>query len=215
MSLRIDLRAALPFAAALLLSACAARAPRAPLPPLAQPPEEHQQRREAVLALQPAWSLQGRVALSNGRDGGSGRIDWRQDGDRYEVSLSAPVTRQSWRISGDGSHARLEGIDGGPLEGDDPSALLRETTRWDIPVTALASWVRGARADAARHGPARLAFGPDGRLATLEQAGWTVTYGAWEAGTPVDLPQRLEAARDGAKVRLVVDGWGEGAAQTP
>ena len=64
-------------------------------------------------------------------------------------------------------------------------------------------------------GPARLAFGPDGRLATLEQAGWTVTYGAWEAGTPVDLPQRLEAARDGAKVRLVVDGWGEGAAQTP
>lgn len=203
--------AGIAFAAALLLSACTAPAPRSALPPLAQPPGQHQQRREAVLALQAAWSMQGRVALSNGRDGGSGRIDWRQEGDHYEVSLSAPVTRQSWRISGDDAHARLEGLGDGPLEGDDPSALLHEATRWDIPVTALASWVRGARADAARHGEAHLAFGADGRLAALEQAGWTVHYSAWQAGTGVELPGRLDATRGSAKLRLVVDAWDAGA----
>jgi outer membrane lipoprotein LolB len=62
--------------AALLLSACSTRAPRAPLPPLTRTPEANQQQREAALAMQTGWSLQGRVALSNGRDGGSGRIDW-------------------------------------------------------------------------------------------------------------------------------------------
>lgn len=205
------LRAGLIGISALLLAACAAQAPRAPLPPLTRTPQANQQHREAVLAQQASWSLQGRVALSNGRDGGSGRIDWQQDGARYDVSLSAPVTRQSWRITGDESHARLEGIAGGPIEGDDPVALLRETTRWDIPVTALASWVRGVPADEARHGGADVEFGPDGRLARLEQAGWTVQYSAWQAEGAVELPQRLEASRDEAKVRLVVDVWGQAA----
>ena len=205
----MSLRAGLPGVAALLLAACAAQAPRAPLPPLTGTPEANQQQREAVLAQQANWSLQGRVALSNGREGGSGRIDWQQDGARYDVSLSAPVTRQSWRITGDGSHARLEGIAGDPLEGDDPGALLREATRWDIPVTALASWVRGVPADEARHGPGDVAFGPDGRLATLRQAGWTVQYAAWQQEGAVELPRRLEAWRDEAKVRLVVDAWGQ------
>jgi outer membrane lipoprotein LolB len=203
----MSLRAGLSGIAALLLAACATQAPRAPLPPLTRTPEANQQQRESVLAQQASWSLQGRVALSNGRDGGSGRIDWQQDGARYDVSLSAPVTRQSWRITGDGSHARLEGVAGGPLEGDDPAALLREATRWDIPVTALASWVRGVPADEARHGPGDLEFGPDGRLATLRQAGWTVQYTAWRSEGAVELPQRLEASRDEAKVRLVVDAW--------
>jgi outer membrane lipoprotein LolB len=203
----MSLRAGLSGIAALLLAACATQAPRAPLPPLTRTPEANQQQREAVLAAQASWSLQGRVALSNGRDGGSGRIEWQQDGARYDVSLSAPVTRQSWRITGDGSHARLEGVAGGPLEGDDPAALLREATRWDIPVTALASWVRGVPADEARHGSGDLEFGPDGRLATLRQAGWTVQYTVWRSEGAVELPQRLEASRDGAKVRLVVDAW--------
>jgi outer membrane lipoprotein LolB len=204
----MSLRAGLLGLGALLLAACATHAPRAPLPPLTRTPEANQQQREALLATQQSWSLQGRVALSNGRDGGSGRIDWQQDGGHYDMSLSAPVTRQSWRITGDGSHARLDGIAGGPLEGDDPVALLRETTRWDIPVTALASWVRGVPADKAQHGRAGLEFGPDGRLATLRQGGWTVHYTVWQPQAPVELPQRLEASRDDAKVRLVVDAWG-------
>ena len=36
------------------------------------------------------WTLQGRVALSNGRDGGSGRIDWQQDGDALRRRAERP-----------------------------------------------------------------------------------------------------------------------------
>lgn len=208
----MSLRAGVLAAALSMMAACATQAPRAPLPPVAEPAERHQQQREAALAGQPAWSLQGRVALSNGRDGGSGRIDWQQEGARYDVSLSAPITRQSWRLQGDDLHARLDGIAGGPREGGDPARLLREATRWDIPVTALASWARGVRADPALHGTATLTFGPDGRLATLAQAGWTVSYDGWQPGLGVELPSRLDAVRGEAKVRLVVDAWGAGVA---
>ena len=198
------------LACAALLSACMARPVRDALPPIAGSPESHQAQREAGLATMTHWSLQGRVALSNGRDGGSGRIDWSQDAARYAVSLSAPITRQSWRLSGDERSAQLEGLEGGTRVGTDPAVLLWEATRWEIPVTALSSWVRGLRA-ASGHGPAQLQFGADGRLSRIEQGGWTIDYSDWQAGAAgIELPSRLNARRAEASVRLVIDSWGGG-----
>ncbi|MEJ7746772.1 MAG: lipoprotein insertase outer membrane protein LolB [Luteimonas sp.] len=195
-----------------LLAACTAQ-PIKQSPPLDPAvAAARQAQREAELAPLVAWSLQGRVALSNGRDGGSGRIDWKQDGARYEVALSAPVTRQSWRLSGDANGAQLEGLEGGTRKGSDATSLLLEATRWEIPVTALASWARGIRADAS-HGTATIRYGSDGRLARIEQGEWVIDYSDWRAsGVPnIELPQRLNASRGDARVRLIVDRWGEGA----
>ena len=201
------LRGALAAACALLLAACVAQPVRETLPPIAGTPEAHQAQRETALAVRAQWSLQGRVALSNGRDGGSGRIDWQQDGARYDVALSAPVTRQSWRLSGDDAGAQLEGLEGGTRSGPDPVALLREATRWEIPVTALSSWARGLQADV-RHGPATVQYAADGRLARVEQAGWVIDYTGWQADARgVELPSRLNASKGEAKVRLIVDRW--------
>ena len=200
------LRISFALSCAALLSACVAGPVREALPPIPGSPEAHQARRETGLAAQAQWSLQGRIALSNGRDGGSGRIDWTQDGPRYAVSLSAPITRQSWRLSGDAHGAQLEGLEGGTRVGADPAGLLRDATRWEIPVTALSSWVRGLRA-ASDHGPARMQFGADGRLSRIEQGGWTIEYSGWQAAAGVELPNRLNARRGEATVRLVIDAW--------
>ena len=203
------LRISIAMSCAALLSACVAGPVREALPLIAGSPEAHQAQRETGLAAQAQWSLQGRIALSNGRDGGSGRIDWSQDGTRYAVSLSAPVTRQSWRLSGDEHGAQLEGLEGGTRVGADPTGLLRDATRWEIPVTALSSWVRGLRA-AAEHGPARVQFGTDGRLSRIEQGGWTIDYSGWQAATTgIELPNRLNARRGEASVRLVIDSWND------
>jgi len=149
--------------------------------------------------------------VSNGRQGGSGRIDWQQSGERYTVSLSAPVTRQSWRLSGDDTGGRLEGIEGGPREASDVEALLGETTGWNIPVRALADWVRGVGADPDRFGEAQVVYGAGNRPVRLTQAGWTIDFAQWQpeaaaASGPV-LPARLTASQGEAKVRLIVDEW--------
>ncbi|HVI25952.1 MAG TPA: lipoprotein insertase outer membrane protein LolB [Xanthomonadaceae bacterium] len=194
-----------------LLAACAGRPLRAPGPALpAEVAQARQAEREAALAAQPHWSLQGRVAVSTAGRGGSGRLDWNQDGADYVIALSAPVTRQSWRLRGSPGHARLEGLDGGPREGDDATALLLEATGWLVPVDALAAWVRGARA--AGHGPAAVDYGADGQLAALRQDGWSLRYADWRpaAGLAIALPYRVEATRGDARVRLVVDAWDEG-----
>jgi outer membrane lipoprotein LolB len=196
-----------------LLAGCVTTAPRAPLPPAERDAAvARQESREATLSQHARWNLQGRVALSNGQRGGSGRIDWQQDGDAYRVALSAPITRQSWRIEGDAGSARLDGLAGGPRVGADAARLLREATGWEIPVRALAAWVRGARA--AQAGAAQMEFADDGHLARLQQDGWTLDYGDWRPSSiaGLELPMRVNAERGDARVRLVVDDWGAGSA---
>jgi outer membrane lipoprotein LolB len=200
-----------PLVAALVLAGCVSQPLRTPEVPVDQAQAHAQDARRAAVT---DWSLSGRIAVSNGKQGGSGRIDWQQSGDRYSVSLSAPVTRQSWRLSGDDTGGRLDGIEGGPREGADVEALLRETTGWNIPVRALADWVRGVGADPARFGEARIVYGEGNRPVRLTQAGWTIDYAQWQpeaaaAAGPV-LPARLTATQGAAKVRLIVDEWAPG-----
>lgn len=176
-----------------------------------------QQARIAALGLQqaacdvPGWAMSGRVGLSNGKDGGSGRIEWNQGAGRTEVILSAPVTRQSWTLTVETGGVVLAGVAGGPLRGADAGQLLRESTGWEIPVAALGCWLRGAPADATAMGGARSVFGIDQRLLRIEQDGWVIDYANWQvdAAMGVELPTRINAEQASNRVRLVVDRWGD------
>lgn len=197
----------------LSLSACSTLQPRvAPEVAVDVSPQALQaeaQRVEAVRA-QADWAFQGRVAVSKGRNGGNGRIDWQQNADRYQIQLSAPVTRQSWRLTGGGGTAgRLEGLDGGPRQGADAQQLLLEATGWEIPVNQLPGWVRGVIATDAV-APSQIARDADGRPRRVQQDGWDIQFTEWFPATSAQpaLPKRMEAVNGDAKVRLIVDSWG-------
>ncbi|WP_372018915.1 lipoprotein insertase outer membrane protein LolB [Pseudoxanthomonas sp. 10H] len=189
-----------------LLAGCGTAPVRAPGPAIdATEAQARQEARRLQLDAMTDWSMQGRIAVSVGDKGGSGRLDWRQQGVSYRISLSAPVTRQSWQLSGEPGGATLEGLEGGPRSGPDGGALLQSATGWPIPVDALAAWVRGLPSSA---GEAAV-FGPDGRLRSLHADGWTVEYQEWlpAGGGWPEMPRRLQASREGVRVRLVTDGW--------
>ena len=181
----------------------------APLPPRTDTAAalDRQVAREALLARQTDWSFVGRIAVSQGNSGGSGRIEWRQHGEDFDIKLSAPITRQTWRLSKSAGQVVLEGLPGGAQQGNDAEALLLEATGWRIPVAAMSAWARGARAG----GVAALDFAADGLPATLRQAGWSVSYRDWSHGDPaLPLPTKLFAEAGDARVRLAVEQW-----QTP
>jgi len=188
-----------------LASACAVQPARPSLPPITGAPEANQAARAARLGALQAWSMSGRIAVTNGQQGGSGRIEWRQDGARYAVTLSAPVTRQSWRVAGGADGATIEGLSGGPRQGPDAGALVFDATHWRVPVDALADWLLALprRGDTAH-------FGDDGRIDRIEGEGWVVDYSDWRPVEGVELPGRVEAQRGASKVRLVVDAWALG-----
>lgn len=189
-------------AAALALLALAACAPVSPRP-AAVADEAAQQAREAALAAQPDWAFRGRVAISQGEQGGNAGIRWRQHGADFDIELNAPVTRQSWRLASRGGQVTLAGLEGGERHGPDAEALLLEATGWRIPVAAMAAWARGARGPGSA---AELASDAAGRPATLVQDGWKVEYRGWFPGQP-PLPQKVFARQGEAGVRLVVEAW--------
>ncbi|WP_425521909.1 lipoprotein insertase outer membrane protein LolB [Xanthomonas translucens] len=213
--MRSALRAGLALTALLALAGCSTLAPRQAPPaasaPLSDAARQAESARGAWLAAHPDWSFQGRVAITKGRNGGSGRIDWEQQRRQYQVELSAPVTRQSWRLSGDSQRGggRLEGLEGGPRAGEDAQQLLLEATGWEIPVNLLPDWVRGQVAvDAGA--PEQVSYDAEGRPQALRQMGWEIQFQEWyppSDGRPT-LPRRIEARNGDAKVRLLLDQWG-------
>jgi outer membrane lipoprotein LolB len=198
--------AALGVMLAVLVSGCATTRPVATTTP-SEATLAALTRRESDLAARSTWGLEGRIAVSNSRDAGSGRIEWRQSGAAFDIALTAPITHQGWRLTGEPGRATLDGLPGGPRTGADADTLLHEATGWDIPVRSLPRWVRGLRADPAH---AVVQFGADGKLARLAESGWTIDY-TWPADAAAVLPSRIEARRDDARVRLVIDRWTDGA----
>lgn len=190
-----------PAALAMLMLVIAACAPVARRPVVVGD-ETVQALREVELARYSTWAFTGRLAIDQGGEGGNARVEWRQDGKDFDIRLSAPITRQSWRLRQVGDRITLEGLDGGIREGADPESLLMEATGWRIPLAAMAAWVRGVRAP----GPADLSFDDFGLPATIRQEGWAVEYRGWSVLDPA-LPTKVFARRGSASVRLVIEKW--------
>ena len=184
-----------------------ARKPVAPVDAAAA--EAAQLRREELLAGENRWSLTGRIAISNGKDGGSGRIEWVNDDESLTVELSAPITRQTWRLTVTEAAPWCIEDQAGKRCGADPGQLLRETTGWDIPVASLGDWLRGMRTDAP---VTAIRYDEAGRLGHLQQSGWSIDYRWPVAGGAVtspalEMPTRIDATKGQAKVKLIVDAW--------
>ena len=160
--------------------------------------------REAGLAPRAHWTLTARIAVSNGQDGGSGELVWRQDGERYTFTVHAPVTGRTWKLSGDAQRAVLEGVDPQPDAGTDAQRLLHERLGWDVPLGDLNAWVRGLRAESAH---ADVQYDERNLPAVINQSGWKVEYRDWFSDRTPQLPRKVFASRGTARVRMAIESW--------
>jgi outer membrane lipoprotein LolB len=163
-----------------------------------------QEAREHALGGTDHWVLQGKLGVSDGKDGGSGTLNWSQNGERYEFTVRSPVIGKSFRLSGGPDGALLEGLDGGPLRGPDAESLMLKALGWDVPLRDLRAWVLGLRADG---GPAELSFGADRLPSLLQQDGWNVDYREWDAARQPPVPKKVFAEKPPYRVRLSIESW--------
>lgn len=185
------------FAVVVLAAGCAA--PGGPAPD----GEALQAERRQIILERENWALRGRIAVSDGEDGGSARINWDAGPGHYELWIYAPLAQGTWRLEGDSEDAVLTGPEG-RFRGPDAESLLVRHLGWRLPVAGLRYWVRGLEGP----GPAEsVAYDARGRLAVLEQDGWTVTYTEWSSYPELDMPRRIEAEFPPYRVRLVIRDW--------
>ncbi len=145
------------------------------------------------------WRLEGRLAVSDGRDSGSGSVVWEQDGAYFMISLRAPISGQSWRLSGDDTLATLEGLRATPLTANSPEALLKRELGWHLPVAALRHWLRGR--------PMRdeitVTRDERGQVTGFVEDGWSIGLREFQTGRPT----RITARKPPYQVRLAIKSW--------
>lgn len=147
------------------------------------------------------WRLEGRLAVSDGRDSGTGSVTWEQDGEYFMIGLRAPVSGQSWRLSGDGSLCTLEGLKPYPLSGSSPEALLERELGWHLPVAPLRAWLRGRPA----HASVPVQRDAAGQIIGFVEQGWSISFSQFREGRPV----RITARNPPYQVRLAIKSWVE------
>jgi outer membrane lipoprotein LolB len=182
------------LALAVGLTACAGPQRRAAAP------ERDNERDRRAAALE-AWQLEGRIAVAGE---GSGRLRWEQDGAFFRLEVRAPVSGETWRLSGDAEQSQIEGIGPEPVRGLDAEALLERETGWHIPLEEARFWVRGLAADTSR---ARVEHDASGRPRALRENGWQVEYRAWLDAGGLSLPARIVARRGKREIRVAISAW--------
>jgi len=185
----------------LLLTACAGRAP---YEPDRETRTASYEVRAGRIQTFPRWSLTARLGVDDGRDGGSGRLEWGVDGSSSTLEFRGTLGRGAWRLALDETGATLSRADGSVVHDPSVAELVRRESGLLIPVDSLQWWVRGmARPDQEHH----LELDPSGLPVELDQDGWRVRYDRYLEQDSLWLPRRLEATRGDYRVKLVISRW--------
>lgn len=192
------MRISLIFLAALLAAGCAT----APKPDVA--PASAWEIRQETLSGVDEWRLGGRISVRTGDEAAHGRLQWQQEGDRYDVRISGPFGSGTVRLAGDPAEATLWVDRQPPIRSSDPEALLYQQTGWWIPVGALRYWVLGLPDP---HLESERKLDASGRLELLRQAGWEIRFLDYERRGALELPGRIFVSKGEGEVKVAVQRW--------
>jgi len=191
-------RALLLLLLALVMQACAMRRG------LQLPELGDWEARRTVLESVQNWEFRGRIGVSAGEEGFNGKLHWWQDGDEFRATVSGPLGIGTIRIEGDGRHITLTDKKGDVAELRNAEVDLKRRYGWTIPLASLRFWALGIPDPSAA---ATLQFADDGLPKRIEQRNWAVTIAQYSTGGGQQMPRRITAVNEDAKVRLVIDSW--------
>lgn len=189
----------------LLLTGCASLPERPPVADISAAWRE----RQAALAGIHTWELRGRIAVRTAEDGGPASLHWVRRQDTHRIDLAGPFGGGRVRLTQEAGAAELRDSSGQTHRDSSMQRLLARATGWWLPLEGLNYWVLGLPAPDA---PMELRLDAWGRLQTLEQLGWDITFTEYIEHGGYELPRRVFIRRkdDGTsmlEVRLAVEQW--------
>jgi len=160
--------------------------------------------KSGALAEVERWALKGRLAVSDGEDGGSGHLSWLKNGKTSSMNFHGALGRGAWQLNAGENGAVLEWANGEVHRADTVGELIEQQLGWTIPVNALTWWVRGLAAPG-DWGLRQL--DEHGNLELLSQLGWNIEYGRYRDAGSLSMPVKLTARRQSYTVKLVIQNW--------
>ena len=195
------LRRALLAAGALALSACATLSGHAPIG-LAN--ESAWQTRVAALTDLGSWELTGRVGVINGKEGGSGSLNWAQTGDELRFDFRGPLGAGAIHIEGDSTALHVQSSRGDDFVTVDPEDDFAKHLRMPMPVFSMRYWMLGVPDPGS---PYSKVVDTAGEPLSLMQRGWQVDYQEYADVEGRALPVRFTLSRGAVRIKVAVSQW--------
>ena len=158
----------------------------------------------AVLEGMDQWAFQGRIAVKDGTDSWSMKLNWAQTNEHFDIRIIAPFGQGAAHLYGNGEFAVIDVPERPQMSAPSAEELLRHHIGWTVPLEGLKYWLAG------RPDPDLMMSGEWdalGRLNQLTQSGWYITYKRYSTVAGIDLPRKIELINDQLRVKLVIDRW--------
>lgn len=191
----------LPLIFTLLLAACSTVPPTS----LDEPERTvlYETRLDRLTGLS-TWTLQGRLAVSNMEDGGSGHFSWTEHEGGTRMDFYGALGRGAWSLVADAGGAELKLSDGTVHRAAAIGELIHTQVGWEVPVATLSWWARGLAAPGEFE---TRVLDDEGFLSRLQQSGWIIEYGKYRVFDSTAMPVRLEARQADWTIKLAVKDW--------
>ena len=185
----------------LILAACATQS----IPPAQAPiTSSINQKHLATLANIKAFALKGRLGVVTQKQGFSGGINWQHQAVTDNIDVYSPVGGKVANIAKNTQGVTLTDQKGHSLSAQDAESLTEATLGFRLPLNGLNDWALGrpttSKIDAAN-------WDETGRLTTLKQDGWDISFENYSIQNGVDLPSKIVLKSDKVNLKLLVEKW--------
>jgi len=188
------------MSAALLLAACSSLHGIAPA---GAEDEASWQRHHMELAALGDWNFSGRVGFADGKDSGSGSLDWAQKAGVTTLDFHAPLGAGAVHMEGDASALHVTTSRGDDFVTTDPEDDLGARLHQPMPVLSLRYWMLGIPDPSVEFTKSSAG----GELKSLDQRGWHVEYQEYAQVQGQLLPVKLSLERDAVHIKVAVSDW--------
>ncbi len=189
------------FILLLILTGCATQ-PSSPSAPPAPTNASINQQHLAALAAIKSFSQKGRLGVVTQKQGFSGSIEWQHQQTNDNVDVYSPVGGKVANISKTSAGVTLTDQKGRSISAQDAESLTEMTLGFKLPLTGLADWTLGrptaSKIDAST-------WDEKGRLLTLKQDGWDISYENYSENNGIDLPNKIVLKSEKVNLKLLVE----------
>jgi len=168
-------------------------------------PEALWQLRSEKLATLNDWAINGRTAITQGKEGWNAGIKWSEQQGSFQIHLTGPFAQGGVVLKGDQQQVVLSLDNGKKVTASTPEALLEEHLGVRMPVSALRDWVRGLPDKTQKVDTMELDL--EGRITYLKQQDWEVEVLRYVPFEDYFMPAKIFIKHPKLSLRLIIRDW--------
>ena len=157
-----------------------------------------------MLANINSFSLRGRLGVVTQKQGFSGSIEWQHQQSGDNIDVYSPVGGKIANIAKTADGVTLTDQKGRSISAQDAESLTEMTLGFRLPLTGLSDWALG-KPTASKIDTST--WDEKGRLLTLKQDGWDISYENYANNNGVDLPNKIVLKSEKVNLKLLIENW--------